>query len=396
MPNLPIVPPGQPKHWVSSLPEANEGPAERQLAALVSTGLISPEQQRSLSVATTNLDVMKRVASNPGERHFGRIDLMMSVKAPTAIARGREVLAQLSEAWEGMSHDFHHFRKRFFEGKAALAKLSAKRRKVETLRARAGTEGNAAELEDEATILEAECEYEQSIIDEIQHDVAVGQAKLQGKLKIANEQSQHYALICREAGRDPDAGGFTEDDFLQEELDYYLKSAWWCASEQFQEVDIRDAIDRKKRDAHYAAMAGMPGMDERAIDAKKRADMRRNGHSRIQVPREVILFFEGMGVTQQVIKHEVGVLNGQREGFKVFERSGIGSGAVAGYAPQDFMPNFLSWLDAMVVKYRAQALQAYQTQGRDRLKRLAALLDPSDQDIGQGDREKQKRESTFE
>ena len=376
-----------------ALHKAGEAPAERQLAALASTGLITPEQRAVLAVATTNLDVMKKVATNPGERHFGRIDLMMAVKAPTPIANAREILGQLHEAWEGMSTDFHHFRKLFFKGKAALAKLAAKRRKVGEIRAKieAG-EPDALELEDQATILEAECEYDQAEIDELQHEVSVGQAKLQGKLTSATENGKKYELICKEAGKDP-AVGFTEDDFLTEELDYYLKSAWWCASEQFQEVDIRDSIDRRKRDRRFT-----PADDdeERDMAAAKKAEMRRDGHSRIQLSKEVRLFFEGMGVNQDMVKQEIKGLLAQREGFARFERSGIGAGAAAGYSPQDFMPNFLSWLDRMVVKYRSQALSTYKTQGRDRLKRLAALLDPSDKEKGIGDKEAQSRESALE
>jgi hypothetical protein len=379
-----------------ALAKPGEGPAERQLAALASTGLISPEQRQALTVATTNLDVMKRVATNPGERHFGRIDLMMAVKAPTPIAQAREVLAQLNEAWEGMSADFHHFRKLFFKGKAALVKLDVKKRQAAALRAKVDAgEGDATDLEDQASILEAEIEEEQAVIDELQHDVSVGQARLQGKLTQANAQSKQYALICAAAGKDPEKGGFTEDDFLTEELDYYLKAAWWCASEQYQEVDIRDAGDRAERDRRWAAIERTEG--KKAADFGKRAEMRRDGYSRIQLGKEVRLFFEGMGVSQELVKQELDILKASREAFGVFERSSIGGrGSVAGYAPQDFMPNFLSWLDRMVGKYRSQALATYKAQGRDRLKRLAALLDPSDKEAGAGDKEAQKRESSIE
>jgi hypothetical protein len=375
-----------------TLAKPGEGPAERQLAALASTGLINPEQQRALSVATTNLDVMKRVATNPGERHFGRIDLMMSVKAPTPIAQAREVLSELNAAWEGMSTDFHHFRKLFFKGKAALARLAGKKRQAAALRARieAG-EGDAADLEDQAIILDAECEYDQAEIDELQHDVAVGQAKLQTKLTQANAQSTAYALICSAAGKE----SFTEDDFLQEELDYYLKAAWWCASEQYKEMDIRDESERAKRDERWAQVEREDG--KRAAAFGKKQEMRRDGHSRIQLSKEVRLFFEGMSVDQATVAKEIKGLLAQREGFAVFERSSIGGmGSPNGYAPQDFMPNFLSWLDRMVVAYRGQAMAAYKTQGRERLKRLAALLDPADKEYGVGDKEAQKRESSIE
>jgi hypothetical protein len=367
-----------------TLAKPGEGPAERQLAALASTGLISPEQQRALSVATTNLDVMKRVATNPGERHFGRIDLMMSVKAPTPIAQAREVLSELNAAWEGMSADFHHFRKLFFKGKAALARLSAKKRQAAAIRARIDAgEGDAAALEDEAIILEAEIDYDQSVIDELQHDVAVGQSKLQTKLTQANAQSMAYALICSAAGKE----SFTEDDFLQEELDYYLKAAWWTASEQFKEVDTRGRYQK-------------PGQEPTSWSEERMAkkQMRADGASRIHLSREVTLFFEGMGVTQAVVKDEIGKLQKDREGFAMFERGGIGvtPGNVMGYAPQDYMPTFLTWVDRMVVKYRSQCLGAYKASGRDRLKRLAELLDPKGQDYGKADAKDQGRDSVLE
>lgn len=392
----PLNPPASPIIADLALAKPGEGPAERQLAALASTGLISPEQRKALTVATTNLDVMRKVATNPGERHFGRIDLMIAVKAPTPIAQAREILSELSKAWEGMSADFHHFRKLFFKGKAALAKLAGKKSRAAALRARVEAgEGDAGELEQQALEIEAEIDYDQAEIDELQHDVEVGQAKLQGKLTEANAQSKAYALICSAAGKDPEAGGFTEDDFLQEELDYYLKAAWWCASEQYQEVDIRDADDRAKRDERWASIERAEG--RKAASFGKKAEMRRDGYSRIQIGKEVRLFFEGMGVSQEVVKKEVQGLLASREAFGVFERSSIGGrGSVAGYAPQDFMPNFLSWLDRMVNTYRSQAMAAYKTQGRERLKRLAALLDPSDKDAGVGDKEAQKRESSLE
>jgi hypothetical protein len=372
----------------TALAKPGEGPAERQLAALASTGLISPEQRQALTVATTNLDVMKRVATNPGERHFGRIDLMMSVKVPTPIAQAREVLSELNKAWEGMSTDFHHFRKLFFKGKAALAKLAGKKQRAASLRARVEAgEGAAGGLEQLAVELEAEIEYDQAEIDELQHDVAVGQAKLQGKLTEANAQSKAYALICTAAGKDPEAGGFTEDDFLQEELDYYLKAAWWTASEQFKEVDLRGKYHK-------------PGEEPTSWSEERMAKkaMRADGASRINLSREVTLFFEGMGVNQATVKDEIAKLMKDREGFAMFERGGIGvtPGNVMGYAPQDYMPTFLTWIDRMAGKYRVQCLGAYKANGKDKLKRLAALLDPKGGDFGKADAKDQGRDSVLE
>lgn len=303
-----------------------------ELALLQENALITPEAARALTVASANLTTMKRVSTGVGQRHFNKIDTLLSVRKPTPVSEAREVLATLGQTWESLAGDFHKYRKLHYQAKLLRAKLNKTKNGV-----LGALEGMDA---DDRAIAEAQAALDQASIDEIEAEVAMGHGALKIALEQATAASTKYAAICTAAGKDPNAGGFTEDDFLTEEADYYLKSAFWHASLVMNVVEFGDP--------------------KHPIPPVKK----------VRMAQEVRLYFEGMDVTWVMVQQELGKLYESNYNLALLNGSRD--------MEAEKQTRFHQWLDRMVEKYRTQALAALKQHGPGRLKRLAELLDPKD------------------
>ena len=299
---MPFQPP-PPKRTVTVRAEPPPEMA-RELTLLQENALITPEAAKALTVASANLQVMKRVSTGVGHRHFNKIDTLLAVRKPTPVSEAREVLASLNGTWENVAGDYHKYRKLHFQAKLMRAKLNKSKNAVLA---------DLAELTlDDRDIAEAQAALDQASIDEIEAEVAKGHGALKIALEQATAASAKYALICQAAGKDPAAGGFTEDDFLGEECDYYLKSAFWHVSQNFRETDMRGKWARPTKPATNAR-------DEHALkyggtmtDGTSTEGYRK--FSKIQADTEVKLYLEGIGVAWPQVQMELNKMLASQEG----------------------------------------------------------------------------------
>jgi hypothetical protein len=335
-------------------------PAKRELAALVETNLITAEQQRTLSIATTNLAKMKSVSSPAAARRFSKIDTMIAVRGNSPVAQARECLAGLGAEWEGLTGEFHKFRKMHLEAKLLRAKLNKKAKAVTDI-----TD------DDDRAIAEAEIAVEDAAAAELEALVARGAQALQERIGKATKQSERYALICKQAGKEE----FTDADFRAEEVDYYLKTAFWHAAQIYEAVDTRSKWMRDY--GGDGSKVGPPpddlGRDDMMeYEGKQRREAKK--HMRIMIKSEALLYFQAMGITEEDVKGQIRRLFEVREGFDM-STAPLDQG-------RDFTPYFESWLANAVAVHRSRAMSAIDAGGVDRLKRIGDLLDPGEKDGG--------------
>ncbi len=333
-------------------------PAKRELAALVETRLITPEQQRSLAVATTNLSRMKTTSTPAAGRHFAKIDAITSVKGASPIAQARECLAGLANSWEGLSEDFHKYRKLHMEAKLLRARIVKARKALD-----------AIVDDDDRAIAEAELDLEEARAAELEAQVAKGATALQDRISAATARSDQYALICKQAGKEE----FTEADFRAEEIDYFLRTAWWHAAQVYEVVDTRDEWSRDY-DAMGERIQELDPNLPRGKMREARGLQRRNAmkHSQIRFKQELLLYFQGLGVQEHEIEAQIRRLLSMREGFDLVPRNN----------GRDFTNHFEGWLNNCVAEFRSRASAAITQHGFERLKRIATMLDPDEDDGG--------------
>ncbi len=362
--NLPSLPPQKPPGALSTHVEARKEPINRALASFAETGLITPDQQRSLSVAATNLAVMKAVTTPSAQRHFGRIDTMLTVRTATPVSEARESLAGLAKVWDGLDIDFHKYRTLFFQTRLIRAQMKKRTSEIA-----------AMPESDDRDIAAAQLDLDGAQLQGMEVELAKGHAKLTGELKKATDYSEQYKLICKAAGKEAD--GFTEEDFRKEEIDYYIKSAFWHASQVAETIDTRDKHDRKPGQR-------MPWESERGHDFKEQLKARKA--MQILVPKEAELCFQLMGISPEEVKQEIAKLEEQRFNFNLSHPTGVHS----------FSDHFDSWLLRTVEKYRARVAGQLGL-GSDKFKRLQSLLNPDDADGGgRGDVGKIERRSMIQ
>ncbi len=346
--------------------------ASRELTSFAETGLITAEQQKALTVATTNMALMKSVQTPMGQRHFDRIDTMLSIRVNSPESQARECLSNLGEAWDTISGDFHKYRELYFEAKLRKAKLHLRQKRLDA--SAPGFEGVQSTTEpmgeDERAIEEAEIALERARIDKLEAEVAKGHAALQGQVTKATQASDRYALICKQAGKE----AFTEEDFRKEEIDYYLQSAWWNVAQSYGTIDTRNKWKRPTR----------PPKNQR--EAEEWADEARKWR-RVDIKHEIVLYFEGLGISRHEIDAELGALLGMRESFDMVNTT------MSGHSnPQPFAPRFDQWVRNMATKYRDRATKAIGEHGFDRIKRISSIISPTDSenatggDVGKMDR----------
>lgn len=332
-------------------------PAKRDLAALATTGLITTEQQRALTTATTNLHQLRNVATAPGQRHFNKVDTLIAVRGNTPIAQARECLSQMGAAWDGLSKDFHHYQKLYAEARLRRAKLAKRQKELE-----------AITDPDDRTIAEAEIDLERAQIAELESEVARGEADLRARLAKVTKTSEQYELIVKQSGKTE----FTEADFRAEEIDYYLKSAWWHAAQVYELVDTRDELTRD-----YAENGSKAWNEEGLERGKIRAQrflrrLEQFKHSQIRVKEEVALYFQGLGIHQHEIEAELRKLLEMRESFNY----------VPGNNGRDFTAHFEGWLTRATQAFRPHAVRAIDQHGFERVQRIGKLLNPDEADGG--------------
>jgi hypothetical protein len=216
--------------------------------------------------------------------------------------------------------------------------------------------------EDDRIILGAEIELESARIDKIEAEVAKGQAALQGTVKKATAASEQYAKLLITSGKTE----FTEEDFRQEEIDYYLQSAWWHASQVFGVNDPRNKWKRPQGVPENAA-------EEEAMRREERK------YRRIEVKHEVIMYFQGLGINSHEIEAELKELLTQRESFDMHNQT-----MSHGSNPQSFAGHFDSWVKRTADKYRSRTVAVVSAGGFDKLKRIAAIISPDQADRGGG------------
>lgn len=313
----------------------------KELAVFVDNKLMSPEDCAKLSVALVAALSLKQNSTPVGQRHFGKIDALISLKNPTPAGQARECLAVLDRMGSTLRGDFHKYRQMHLQVQVRKAKL---KKRIE------GAAGDEIE--------EAECALEQAEIDALESELAVHLPEFQAALTQATAQADRYMAICTKAGKE-----FGEEDFRDEEATYLIKSAWWHACQVFKSFDRRNKWEREKTKSDGTAHGDFW------------ADFKAKDFISTDVPEEVLIYFQGLGITEVEVKQEIAELEGSRAMFERNQQLSEG-------ARQPFRPYFEAWLVRMAGKYKDRALAAVKTTGMEQLRRINSLVAPTDRDEG--------------
>lgn len=321
--------------------------AERALAPMVQAGLMSPEAQRQIAIASSNLAVMKEVSTPIGQRHFARTDALMQVRMPTPVSKAREVLSELSAATESMKADFGKYRIMFLEANARKAKLKVAMKAVSDI-----TD------QDQRDVALAEAQLEEARIQQMEGEVAEGAAKIQRMIATAEKGSQRYALVLKEAGKEE----FTAADFIKEEVEVLHKSIWW---------HLATAASTETGGHHWDEHRTQAAPRERPRDRFTDLMKARAGMA-VNVPEEVIALFAGMGISEDEVKQAFLNLEGQRFNFGLANQ-GLNT---------TFKHHFEAWLGRTVAQFASRVEAAVATDGIERLHRICKLVNPAADDAG--------------
>jgi hypothetical protein len=332
------------------LPSTKVESLSRELAPMIERGIVTQEQVKTLAVATTSLQAMKKVATPVGERHFSRIDTMLAVRNPSPISEARDLLTSYAKAWDGLAEDFHKFRVMFFDARLRRAKAVKKRQEAE-----------ACKDDAQRAVLEAEAELEMAEVDRLEATVMSGQTRLKAAVEKATDCSAKYALVLQKAGKEE----LTEADFAADEAEHYLKSAWWHAAQVFQLVDARDALDRAKTQAR-----------DNSRREQFRAENKARQTSDVVVQDEVLLYFHSLGIQEHEVKADLRALEDQRYNFNMMLTSND--------RHRSFRDHFEGWLSRTVAKYIDRTKAQMAAQGPERLRRIQSLINPDAADAGAG------------
>ena len=350
---------------VDQLPSTSRAPSlENALSTLVESKMVTVEQQKALTVAASNQQLMKHVSTPIGQRYFDRIDTQLAVRNPSPTSKARELLSEFGSAWDGVMKDFHHFRKLFFEARLKRAHLAKKKSEAE--------KANLPEYD--IAILQAEIELEEANLAAIEAEVASGEAKMKAELQKAVGASTRYAALCKAEGK----AEFTEADFKAEEVDYFLKSAWWYAAQVFTTYDSRD---------QWARPQDAPKSRAEAAEQLRKA----KEHRQLRIKHEVKLFFSNLGISEQTVDQELRGLLKMREAYDFSTRNN------GEYQPPAtaFAEHFDSWVARTAAKYRGAAGSAIEQHGTHFLQRISKLLNPNVDDAGKPGDVGEMRRSTM-
>ncbi len=305
--------------------------ADAQIKAMGEAGLILPEKARELSTAVGASNVLLQVATPPGKRYFGRIDTLLSVRMETPVSRARECLAKLGQQWESVHEKFHGFREKFFQVKAMRARAAQMRKK-------------ALALEDptDQAVLEADANLEDARADKLHSEIAHGEASLRAELDRAQDQSQRYAIICKENG----GKDFTEADFRNEEISYLLRSMLWHAS---QTANMR-----------LYTGTGRPPPTRKQVLLKT----------------DVLRYFGELGISVPEVQQEIEELIGMRSAFDSM------TSPMEDPTKRNFEGHFNGWLERTSAKYIDRVKASVAANGIERLERIMGLIKPTEDDVG--------------
>lgn len=364
--NLPIIPNQPGANQLST--QVRRDVIAATVKELAETGLISPEQQKGLTVAAQGLGIMRSVSSPTSKRHFGRIDTELSIRQATPASEARICLEAMQEAWDGVNKTFLLHRERFLEIKVLRAKLTKRCREAEAL-----SDG------DDKAIAMAECELEQSRIDRMQKEVMEGTIEVKSQVERATRYSEQYKTLCLTSGK---AEGFTEADFRADELMYYLKSALWHVAQTFGTDDQRDSYERGSEDERAHPNASMGRRKE--VDWNNLMKARQN--MQIVIPHEAKLALGVMGLTEAEVKEDLKRLEEQRFNFNLTHKS-----------HHSFGDHFDSWLNNTAAKYKDR-VAATLSGSIDKFHRVQQLLkaDSPDEGSSKGDVAKINRRSSIQ
>lgn len=322
-------------------------PHARELTTLHESGLITGDQGRALAQATTQWNVLKSVVGattdgRPPPRHFSKVDHVLAVRIPTPVGQARDLLATIGTTWDTLSGEFHRFREMFMEAKVKRAELNKKAREI--------TEqiGTGELHNDDQAILEAQIQLDGARIDKLEAEVQRGQAALKSGISIMAERSTRYQSLLTAAGKSE----FAPEDFLAEEIDYLLKSAWMVAAQSYGATPTLEA-------------SGMP-----------------SPRSRIALAHEIQLYFANLGVTWSEIESEFSDLQMQRVSYDMAKNPA---------STTNFSAQFDNWITRMAVKYRPRVITAVAQHGMDRLKAIQEIIEPPSDSGHHGDAAPKRR-----
>lgn len=323
--------------------------ATRALAPLVTAGLMTPEAQHQIAIASSNLAVMMEVSTPVGERHFARTDLLMQVRMPTPVSKAREVLSEMAASTEVMKADFAKYRGMFLEANTRKAKL-----KVAMKAAQGITD------EDLRDVALAEAQEEAAKIEQLEAQVADGAAKLQRAIVAAKTGAERYALVCKEAGKEE----FTAEDFLRDEVEVLHKSVWW---------HLATAASTESGALHWDEHAPKRKVGETPGQRWKQLIEDRAGMA-VSIPDEVIALFSAMDIPEKEVRQAFLDLEGQRFNFNLANQ-GI-------RPPPTFKHHFEAWLGRTAARFQARVESAVARDGIERLHRICKLVNPAANDAG--------------
>lgn len=298
-----------------------EGVESRDLVMLQESNLITEEQSKALTVASESLPLIHKF-KGPETRQMGRHYAQLTAGKDSPVQDAIDALRELDEVWDESREDFQKYRRLYFEGRLKLAKLNKMEKKLADV-----------EDEDDHEILQAEIALERVELEALETDLAKGKRHLQNCIDKAIAASNQYKLVCKAAGKE----SFTEEDFKNEEIDYYVKTAFFYAAQNYRLMENQDS-----------------GMQHLAQDQR----------TEVQLPREVCQYFEALGITNAEITRAIGDLEAQRYNFR----------------GRDFSPYFDGWLNRTCAKYRDKVSAAMNNPAR--LNRVQQLLNPESADVG--------------
>lgn len=324
-----------------------ESDRSTDLAFIEQMDLLSPDQVTALSTAVEGSQQLLGKVTPLQDRHFNKIGKMLSIQSkPGSSSRLLGTLADFNEVFQKFTPDLHKYRKLYFQAMLKQAEMEKLLKQIE-------------ECEDptEVKVMQAQAMLLQAEVDELQSQVEEGYRNLKDQLEEATECGERYQRLLKESGRQE----LTKEEIEEEELLHYLKAAFWHAGQVFVIKEVQ--------------------IDPRGSLVQQYMTLQ----------KEVIMYFEAVGITLTELDQEFMGLNTMRENhLKV-------NPPTQGGRPPSFAPYFESWLEATAKRYLPRIKEAVAQDGRRNLERIAKMIAPTEEDKGgAGPGEEVERTSIFD
>lgn len=295
-------------------------PTEQALILCTEQGIVTSQIQQKISTAVTAATQMPTVP-----RAHGHIDQILDVRLPSPVRQARAALSSLQQVWAGATDKFHAFRQQAFEIRLMQARLNKKKK-------------HPPEDPDDALIWEAECASDQAKIDALTATMAAHRGEVEQIVSKATYYADQYAKL---------GTSMTADDFMRDDAEYLVQSAFWHAARTFSLVS--------------------PGDQGRTASQRWRDAV-------VRTPTEVRTYFQALGIASQEGNELLKDLADQKRTYDLAYQM---NGQYAEPFPYD-----VHWLKRCSEKFAPRVLSAMKEHGPEWASRIQKLINPDTPEKG--------------